>query len=124
MRAISSDRQPMIFMASTLSYSERPRATTCPVSSFMSTTSPRANSPATVSTPAGSRLLPPASAFAAPASTIICPLTGRRPASHFLRATNGRAACREGGGRYVEKKVVALEINTKKRELKEQEYKE
>src|ERR1019366_142892 len=51
--------------------------------------SPRAKLPSTRVTPAGSRLLPRASARAAPASRCAAPLGVSEPAIHFLRAVIG-----------------------------------
>ena len=90
--AISSLRLPAIRAASSLSYSLRPRAIVRPSGVMISTTSPRANTPSTLATPAGNRLLPLPSARSAPASTMIRPRTFNRPASQPLRARFAGAA--------------------------------
>ena len=51
--------------------------------------SPRANAPSNFTTPAGNRLAPASSAFAAPASICTVPRGSKEPAIHFLRAVTG-----------------------------------
>ena len=68
-----------------------PRATSRPPGPLTTTASPRWKSPSAAITPAGNRLLPFASAFSAPSSTVIVPAGLRVPAIHRLRAVRGVA---------------------------------